>query len=123
MDNNVYKITVVCNDTDSISVNLTTNSPKIGEYNFVYIILDFYLEATVTVQIYSKVVDTGEYLYQDIIGSPFKVPVEFIDLSLYEGYNDFTKAGFGVTYLSDIFLMPKIVIAGEKFGLRVYPRN
>jgi hypothetical protein len=31
------------------------------------------------------------------VGSPFKVPVEFLDLELYEEYVDFTKTGFGVT--------------------------
>lgn len=85
--------------------------------------MDFYLEAIVTVQIYSKNVDTGEYLYQDVIGSPFTVPVGLLDLEFYESYNDLTKSGFGVTKLSDIFLMPNIVLAGENFQLRVYPRN
>ncbi len=83
----------------------------------------FYLDAKVTIKIFSKDLETGEYLYQNVNGSTFSVPVGYIDLELYESYTDFTLSGFGVTMLSDIFLMPNIVLAGEVFQLRVYPRN
>jgi hypothetical protein len=36
---------------------------------------------------------------------------------------DLSISGFGVTKLSDIFLMPNIVLAGEPFQVRIYPRN
>ncbi len=59
--------------------------------------------------------ETGEYYYKDLPGSTYTVPVEFIDFDLYESYKDLTLSGFGVSKLSDIFLIPSIVLAGDIF--------
>lgn len=48
-DNLVYKVSCVCNETFIIPVNLTYKNPGIGLYKFELIILDFFVEATVTV--------------------------------------------------------------------------
>ena len=64
LDKQVYNITVICNSTYSIPVNLTDSSvlSKVqfinqhiiaGQFHFEYIILDLFLEAQVSVMVYS----------------------------------------------------------------------
>lgn len=60
LDKLVYNVSVVCNNTDKIPVNLTSSHPKcnsdtfvtvflVARFEFVYRLLEFYLNATVTI--------------------------------------------------------------------------
>jgi hypothetical protein len=60
LDKLVYNVSVVCNNTDKIPVNLTLSHPKcnsdtfvtvflVARFEFVYRLLEFYLNATVTI--------------------------------------------------------------------------
>jgi|LauGreDrversion4_2_1035121.scaffolds.fasta_scaffold16393_2 hypothetical protein len=66
---------------------------------------------------------TSIYEYQDVNGSTFNVSVVVVDLDVYDSYTDLSLTGFGVTFLSTIFLIPNVVLAGDQFQLIVTPIN
>ena len=124
INNPVYKITYMADDTDPKNLIVIDSDPTQGTYNLGYRIVNAYSFLYIRIWLFVTNDDGVTYNYEPVAQFPIIVPIVFSPSDLLNEYTNLYLGGIGITEKSQASITNTITAgSGMTKFMEVYPKN